>query len=232
MTVARGRESCTLNSVSLPFRIKVCGITTEDAARVAVDAGADHLGLVFCASPRRVTIERAAAMTAEVSASWVGVFAGAAPAEVARAARSLGLAVVQLHGTETPEECRAIRERAGVPVWKAVDPGIPSAEEGYLEAVDALLLDSGRGGSGRALDWAAVAARFPRGRRPLPVILAGGLDPDNVARAIREARPDGVDASSRLERAQGVKDPELVRRFVIRARAEAGAAGDLAGAAR
>ena len=232
MTVARGRESCTLNSVSPPFRIKVCGITSEDVARATVAAGADHLGLVFCASPRRVTIERAVALTVEVPASWVGVFADASPSEVARAARSLGLAAIQLHGSETPDECRAVRERAGIPVWKAVDPGFPAVEEGYLEAVDALLLDSERGGSGRALDWAAVAARFPRGRRPLPVILAGGLDPDNVARAIREARPDGVDASSRLESAPGVKDPALVRRFVSRARAEAGAAGDLAGAAR
>ncbi len=232
MTVARGRESCTLNSVSPPFRIKVCGITTEDAARAAVDAGADHLGLVFCASPRRVTIERAAALTAEIPASWIGVFSDSRPSEVVRLARSLGLAAVQLHGNETPEECRAIRERAGIPLWKAVDLGIPTAEEPYLESVDALLVDAGRGGTGRALDWAVVAARFPRGRRSLPVILAGGLDPDNVAGAIREARPDGVDASSRLECAPGVKDPELVRRFVTRARAEAGAAGDLAGAAR
>jgi phosphoribosylanthranilate isomerase len=221
-----------LNSVSPPFRIKVCGITGEDAARAALVAGADHLGLVFCPSPRRVTFERAKALMAEIPASWVGVFAGSTPSDVARAARSLGLAAVQLHGSETPDECRAVRERAAIPVWKSVDPGIPAAEEGYLGTVDALLLDSGRGGSGRPLDWTVVAARFPRARRSVPVILAGGLDPDNVARAIREARPDGVDASSRLESAPGVKDPELVRRFVSRARAEAGSAGDLAGAAR
>jgi phosphoribosylanthranilate isomerase len=221
-----------LDSVSPPFRIKVCGITTEDAARAAVAAGADHLGLVFCASPRRVTVERAAELAGSVPASWVGVFASSAPGEVARAARSLGLAAVQLHGSETPDDCRAVREQSGIPVWKAVDPGVAGAEEGYLRAVDALLLDHAGGGRGRVLDWSGVAARFPRGQRPLPVILAGGLDPDNVARAIREARPDGVDASSRLESAPGVKDPELVRRFVSRARAEAEAAGDLAGAAR
>jgi phosphoribosylanthranilate isomerase len=217
--------------VSPRFRIKVCGITSEDAARAAVAAGADHLGLVLCASPRRMTIERAMALTAEVSASWVGVFADSTPSDVARAARSLGLAAVQLHGSETPDACRAVREQ-GIPVWKAVDPGIPAAAEAYAGAADALLLDHGRGGSGRALDWTAVAVHFPLGRRPLPVILAGGLDPDNVARAIREARPDGVDASSRLESAPGVKDPELVRRFVSRARAEAVAAGHPAGAAR
>jgi phosphoribosylanthranilate isomerase len=232
VTVARERESCTLNSVSSPLRIKVCGITTEDAARAAVAAGADHLGLVFCASPRRVTVERAAALAGSVPASWVGVFAGSAPAEVARIARSVGLAAVQLHGSETPDDCRAVRERAGIPVWKAVDPAVAGAEERYLEVVDALLLDHARGGSGRALDWSSLAARFPRERRPLLVILAGGLDPDNVARAIREARPDGVDASSRLESAPGVKDLDLVRRFVSRARAEAEAAGDPVGAAR
>jgi phosphoribosylanthranilate isomerase len=218
--------------VSPRFRIKVCGITSEDAARAAVAAGADHLGLVLCASPRRMTIERAMALTAEVPASWVGVFADSTPSDVARAARSLALAAVQLHGNETADACRSVRERAGIPVWKTVDPGIPAAGEAYAGAVDALLLDHGSGGGGRPLDWSAVAARFPLGRRPLPVILAGGLDPDNVARAIREARPDGVDASSRLESAPGIKDPDLVRRFVSRARAAGGAAGHLAGAAR
>ena len=234
MTVARERESCTLVSVSFPFRIKVCGITTEDAARSAVAAGADHLGLIFCPSPRRVTIERAAELVARVPASWVGVFADAGRVEPARLARELGLAAVQLHGRETPEDCRDARERAGVPVWKAIDASVPGAERGFAGAADALLLDRGRGGGGRALDWRALASRFPRAERPVAVILAGGLDPENVARAIDEARPDGVDASSRLESTPGAKDPELVVRYVLRARAaaDAAAASDLAEAAR
>ena len=234
MTVARERESCTLNSVSVPFRIKVCGITTVDAARAAAAAGADHLGLVFCASPRRVTIARAAELVGAVPGSWVGVFADAGPEEPVRVAVELGLAAVQLHGGETPDDCRRVRERAGVQVWKAIDAGLPGTEAGFAGSADALLLDRGRGGAGRVLDWSAVAVRFPRGTRPLPVILAAGLEADNVERAIRETRPDGVDASSRLEIAPGIKDPERVRRYVERARAaaDAVAAADLSAAAR
>jgi phosphoribosylanthranilate isomerase len=209
--------------VSFSFRIKICGITSEEAARAAVDAGADHLGLVFCTSPRRVTLERAALLVARVRASWVGVFADPPLEEVARAARELGLAAIQLHGRESPALCRAVRERAGVPVWKAIaafEPGV----EAYEAAVDALLLDSG-GGSGRTLDWPAVRARFPLDRRIVPHVLAGGLSPENVGRAIREARPDGVDASSRLELASGIKEPGLVSAFVREARAASAESG-------
>lgn len=181
-----------------------------------MEAGADHLGLVFCPSPRCVTEERAAALTRAVPAAWVGVFAHAAPADVARVARELDLAAVQLHGTESPEVCGEVRELAGVPVWKAMAANV-EGEAGYESAVDALLLDGG-GGSGLPLDWASVGARFPASRRVVPLLLAGGLSPENVARAIAEARPDGVDASSRLETSPGVKDPRRVAEFVRRAR--------------
>lgn len=226
-------KSCTFSSVSFSFRIKVCGITSEEVARAAVDAGADHLGLVFCASSRRVTLERAALLVAEVPGSWVGVFVDAPLEEMTRAASELGLAAVQLHGHETPQECRAVRERIGVPVWKAIPTAAEGAVDGYEAAVDALLLDAGPGGTGRTLDWAVVAARFPRARRVVPLLLAGGLGPGNVARAIHEALPDGVDASSKLELAPGVKDPALVTKFVRQARAAAVAESesDLAGAA-
>jgi phosphoribosylanthranilate isomerase len=215
--------------VSFSFRIKICGITSEEAARSAVQSGADHLGLVFCPSPRRVTEERAAALTRAVPAAWVGVFAGMAPGEVARTAMALGLSAIQLHGKESPAECRAVRELAGIPVWKAVHGDPERVEPGYEAAVDALLLDARVGGSGRALDWASVGARYPASRRVVPLLLAGGLSPENVARAIDQARPDGVDASSRLEASPGVKDPRLVEDFVRRAR-DARAA-QLAGAA-
>jgi phosphoribosylanthranilate isomerase len=203
--------------VSFSFRIKICGITSEEAARSAFEAGVDHLGLIFCPSPRRVSEERAAALTRAVPAAWVGVFAHASPQEVARTARGLGLAAIQLHGRESPAECRAVRELAGIPVWKAIS-GEEDAQAGYEAAVDALLLDAGDGGSGRALDWAAVGERFPASRRIVPLFLAGGLSPGNVGQAIEEARPDGVDASSRLETSPGVKDPRLVTEFVRRAR--------------
>jgi phosphoribosylanthranilate isomerase len=203
--------------VSFSFRIKICGITSEEAAGSAVEAGADYLGLVFCPSPRRVTEDRAAALTRAVPAAWVGVFAQAAPADVARVARELELAAVQLHGTESPEVCGAVRGLAGVPVWKSVSANGQAEEAGYESAVDALLLDNG-GGSGSPLDWVRVGERFPASRRIVPLLLAGGLSPENVAQAIQEARPDGVDASSRLETSPGVKDPRRVADFVRRAR--------------
>lgn len=218
MIAAGVRKLSTFLDVSFSFRIKVCGITSEAAARSAVDAGVDHLGLIFCPSPRRVTRERAAELTGAVPAAWVGVFAHESPEQVARTARSLGLAAIQLHGVESPEECRAIRELAGVPVWKAVSAEREGDEKGYEAAVDALLLDAGAGGSGRELDWVRVAERFPASRRIVPLLLAGGLSPENVARAIEEARPDGVDASSRLETSPGIKDPRRVAEFVRRAR--------------
>jgi phosphoribosylanthranilate isomerase len=167
---------------------------------------------------RRVTEGRAAAITRAVPAAWVGVFADVSPEEVARTAQALGLAAIQLHGGESPGECRAVRELAGIPVWKAIGAEEDIEETGYEAAVDALLLDAGRGGSGRTLDWARVGERFPASRRVVPLLLAGGLSPENVARAIDEARPDGVDASSRLETSPGVKDPRLVAEFVRRAR--------------
>jgi phosphoribosylanthranilate isomerase len=208
--------------VSFSFRIKICGITSEEVARAAIDAGADHLGLVLCTSPRRVSAERAVLLVAGVPASWVGVFVDPSLEEVARAAYELRLAAVQLHGVETPAFCRAVRERSGVPVWKAITPRGLEAEPAYEAAVDAILLDAGTG-TGRTLEWSAVGARFPRARRVVPHLLAGGLSPSNVARAIREARPDGVDASSGLEVAPGIKDPGLVTEFVRAARAAGGA---------
>lgn len=219
--------------MSFSFRIKVCGITSEEVALAAVGAGADYLGLVFCASARRVTFECASLLVAGVPASWVGVFADSPLEEVTRAVRELGLAAVQLHGRESPEVCRTVREGTGVPVWKAIPADAPGTEEVYEAAVDALLLDAGPGGTGRMLDWGMVGARFPRARRVVPLLLAGGLGPRNVARAIHEARPDGVDASSRLELTPGVKDPGLVSAFVRQARAAANAASEsgLAGAA-
>jgi phosphoribosylanthranilate isomerase len=153
-------------------------------------------------------------LTRAVPSAWVGVFAGTPSGEVARTARALGLSAIQLHGEESPEECRAVRELAGIPVWKAVSADREGAAAGYEGAVDALLLDARGGGSGRPLDWARIGERFPASRRIVPLLLAGGLSPENVARAIDEARPDGVDASSRLETGPGVKDPRLVAEFV------------------
>ncbi|HUP20621.1 MAG TPA: phosphoribosylanthranilate isomerase [Gemmatimonadota bacterium] len=204
--------------MSASIRIKVCGLTEPAGARAAREAGADFLGIVFApGSPRRLDPARAAALVARVPAAWVGVFVDPVPSDVARIAGALELAAVQLHGDESPDRCREIRAAAGVPVWKALGPGAGPLED-WAEAVDAVLLDSGAGG-GRPLPWRDLAARLERRRPAVPLFLAGGLEASNVAEAIAVLAPDGVDASSRLERSPGLKDPARVRAFVAAARA-------------
>lgn len=202
--------------------VKVCGITEPDVARAA--AGADRLGLVFAPSPRRVDEATAARLVRAVKAAWVGVFVDADVDRTLALAERLDLAAIQLHGSETPETCRRIRDGSGRPVWKAVRwDADPARVDAWAAEADALLVDAAEGdrfgGTGRALPWEDLADRWGRDRRPAPTILAGGLGPDNVARAIEALDPDGVDASSRLERAPGEKDPERVRAFVEAARA-------------
>src|SRR5690606_14390547 len=135
--------------------------------------------------------------------------------------------VVQLHGDETPELARSIRESLGVEVWKAVRPR--SGEEyeraamEFEGAVDGLLLDgwspSSRGGTGVRFPWREVAARRTSSRVPLKLIAAGGLNPENVGEMIDLVRPDVVDVSSGVEEAPGLKDAESIRRFVSAASA-------------
>lgn len=205
------------------FLVKVCGVRRAAVARAALEAGADRLGLVFAPSPRRIDPDEAAALVRSVPSGWVGVFVDAPDGTVARRAEALDLAALQLHGTESPETCRGLGETTGRPVWKALPwTGDPGRLAEYADAVDAILLDAGGGkhpgGTGRTLPWDDIAARLAPDRRAVPLILAGGLDAGNVARAIAACRPDGVDASSRLERTPGEKDPDRVRAFVDAAR--------------
>jgi phosphoribosylanthranilate isomerase len=204
-----------------PF-VKVCGLADRRSAEAAVRAGADYLGLVFAPSRRQVRPETAAQVVAAVRAKWVGVFVDAPVERIEESVRTLGLAAVQLHGSEDPATCRAVRQRTGRPVWKALPwTGDPAPLMAFANVADVLLLDAGgpgRGGTGSELPWAEIAERYPSARRPVPLVLSGGLDADNVAEAIAIVGPDGVDASSRLETAPGLKDPERVRRFVESAR--------------
>lgn len=210
--------------MNAPLTVKVCGITDPGAARAAIDAGADYLGLVFARSPRRVDPVTAARLVETVAADWIGVFVDPDPEDVVDLAERLGLHGVQLHGDESPETCRSIRLTCGRPVWKAIRWNLePARLEAYAEVADALLFDAARGerfgGTGRTLPWKRLASRLPGRPRRVPVFLAGGLDSDNVAAAVGAVDPDGVDASSRLEKAPGQKDPDRVRRFVAAARA-------------
>ena len=193
--------------------VKICGITRLEDALLAAELGASAIGFVFSeGSPRYISPERAGAIVRElpVTVAAVGVFVNEAPEVVRRVASEVGLSVVQLHGDETPEEAAATGRR----VLKAVP-----ATGDSLSAIDAwprsitVLVDSARGdrrgGTGLAADW--TLARAIAARRP--IVLAGGLDPGNVARAIREVRPAGLDVSSGVESAPGVKSPAAMRRF-------------------
>ena len=204
-----------------PF-VKVCGLADQRSARTAVQAGADYLGLVLAPSPRQVRTETAVEVVGAVPARWVGVFVDAPVERSEEAARELDLAAIQLHGSEDSATCREVRTRVDRPLWKALPwTGDPGPLLAYANVVDVVLLDAGgpgRGGTGVELPWREIAARYPRSHRPVPLVLSGGLHGDNVAEAIAIVQPDGVDASSRLESAPGLKDPARVERYVAAAR--------------
>lgn len=182
--------------------IKICGITNRQDALAAVEAGATALGFNFYPrSPRYVTPEKAAVIAAHVGILKVGVFVD--DPDAAQIAEQAGMDVVQMHGSETPSQIPSNRR-----VWKAFrvtpdwDPAVLSDYP-----VEAFLLDGPAPGSGASFDWRR-AAGLPK------IILAGGLGADNVAEAIRQVQPWGVDACSRLERAPGIKDYVKMRSFI------------------
>ena len=202
-------------------RIKICGLTRPEDAAAAVAAGADALGVVLAPSKRQVTLEQAAAVFADVPplVARVGVFVDAHADEVWEAVARLGLTAVQFHGDEAPETC----ETAPVPVIKAFRVGSdfdPAEVERYRGVVSALLLDTlvagEQGGTGQVFGWHDAAGRLPTWA---PVLLAGGLGPDNVAEAIDVLQPFAVDVSSGVEHAPGVKDHHLIERFAAAVRA-------------
>ena len=202
-------------------RIKVCGLTRGPDARAAAAAGADALGVILAPGHRRsVTVKEAAQVFSRVppSVAKVGVFVDALLEDVSRAIEQLGLDEVQLHGTEDPMYCIAVDARVvkTFRVGLAFDPG---SIERYRGVVDAVLLDTlvegTAGGSGKPFDW-KLARGVPKGA---PVYLAGGLTLDNVREAVRRLRPAGVDVSSGVEDASGIKSEEKMKRFVAEVRA-------------
>lgn len=193
--------------------IKVCGITTQADSLAAIAAGANALGFNFWpSSPRYLSVDRAAEFVPALPAGVlrVGVFVNASAAEIVEAAERAALDIVQLHGaSEAP---------AGLRRWRAaaVKPGFDPATSLADTAAEAFLLDAPagdrHGGTGATYDWNLI-----RGLRQR-IVLAGGLDAGNVARAIETAEPWGVDACSRLESSPGRKDPARVAAFVQAAR--------------
>jgi len=192
-------------------RVKVCGVTNLDDALAATAAGADAVGLVLAESPRQVSPEAARKICRALPplVSKVGVVVDGPPERAAELIQFCGLDYVQLHGAESEEQVAALKPRAIKALAMGDDPPDPSAYPGAP-----LLLDSAAGGgSGRSFDWRL--AREIADKRP--VILAGGLNPDNVAAAIQAVRPFAVDVSSGVESRPGRKDHAKLEQFVRRA---------------
>lgn len=197
---------------------KVCGMTRLTDALHAVRHGATAVGFIFWPkSPRAVSAARAAEIVRELPAgvTTVGVFVNQPVDEIRRVAAASGITAIQLHGDEPP----AVADALAWPVWRAVALPHAAAVLPVWPADTIILLDADdpvrRGGTGRAIDW-SEAARIAARRR---VVLAGGLTPENVGEAIAAVRPFGVDVSSGVEEAPGVKDFDKVARFLERARA-------------
>jgi phosphoribosylanthranilate isomerase len=199
-------------------RIKLCGITTLDDARMAVDAGAWAVGcILWPQSPRMCDPAEAARIVAAVRrrAAVCGVFVNQHLDEVTGLVDGLGLTMVQLHGDEGPAYCGEVARRTGAKVIKAA-PVRTVADVRALEAfhTDFHLLDAHlpgmRGGTGETFDWELVRAR----RSKVPLVLSGGLRPENVAEAIAATHPFAVDAASGTEASPGIKDPAKVAAFV------------------
>ncbi|MFO1457872.1 MAG: phosphoribosylanthranilate isomerase [Verrucomicrobiota bacterium] len=200
-------------------RVKICGLTNLDDARMALDAGADALGFVFVpGTPRFVDWEKAADWIQSLPplVSRVALFVDAPSSVAAEVLARTGIEVAQFHGDESPDYCRSFR--GTVRVLKAFRVRGPETLEGlerYRDSVDAYLLDAwsagAHGGTGARFDWElAVSAR----ERVGPLVLAGGLKPDNVEEAVRRVRPYAVDVSSGVELSPGRKDPEKVASFI------------------
>jgi phosphoribosylanthranilate isomerase len=205
--------------------IKFCGLTRAADAREAVALGARYVGVIFASGPRRLSMEQAGAVLADVpkSVRRVGVFADATVDVIATAAETLGLGAVQLHGDESGRLVDGLRSRFTGEVWSVLrlrDAGLPDVATELFTAADAVLLDAhvaGKlGGTGVTLPWEQLVNDLNAVRSSTMgarLVLAGGLRAENVGEAIRLLRPDVVDVSSGVETAPGIKDHARMRAF-------------------
>jgi phosphoribosylanthranilate isomerase len=196
--------------------VKICGITSEEDALLAVAMGADALGFVFAPSPRQVQPPVVADIVKRLPPEilTVGVFRDEAPERVIDLVNSTGLIAAQLHGHESPAVTKkvAARVRFVIRCFAATDPAIERAGD---YGVDAVLMDAPVPGSGQVFDW-SMTNRAPYGMR---LILAGGLTPENVAEAVAATQPWGVDVSTGVESRPGHKDPVKLHDFIAAAKA-------------
>jgi len=206
------------------IRVKICGTTTVRDALIAVEYGADAVGFVIVdESPRAVSVDTAADIAHRLPpfVARVGVFVNA-PADTVAACLAEFLDYAQLHGEESPEECDRLASTVGGDrLIKAVRVATADDVAAVMDytAVGAVLLDTrsdaARGGTGETFDWSLALGAKAAGK---PLILAGGLDPSNVADAVSTVRPYAVDAVTGIESRPGVKDAEKVRQFIVRAK--------------
>jgi len=212
----------------MPLSIKICGLTTPEALDVALESGADLVGFVFFPpSPRTLGWEAARTLGGRVHgrAGKVALTVNASDETLAKIVEALEPDMLQLHGNETPERVAVVRSKFGLPVMKMV----PIAERAdlspiriYAHVADRLIFDARApetatrpGGLGKAFDWTLLKGVNPG----VPFMLSGGLDANNVAEALAITNAPGVDVSSGVERAPGVKDPAKIRAFIRAARA-------------
>lgn len=195
--------------------VKICGITSEEDALLSVALGADAIGFVFAPSPRQVAVQKVYDITRRLPPETltVGVFRDEHPSRIVEIVDKSGVKAAQLHGHESPEQVAEVM-RSVRTVIKAVSAGTNDAARANQFHTDLILVDAPAPGSGKVFDW-SLLGDVPVGPR---IILAGGLTPENVADGIRAARPWGVDVSSGVERAPGLKDPVKLRRFIAAVR--------------
>ena len=201
-------------------RAKICGITRVKDVHAVANAGCDAIGFVFYPpSPRHVTLEQAEILIRAVPAyvQVVGLFVNRHADEIQAILNKVALDILQFHGDETPEQCQAIAQQVGRRWYKAIqvqpDLDIVAEIQGYQDAgASAVLLDAWhpdlKGGTGHSFDWDT----FPK--LNIPLILAGGLNPDNIEQAILTTQAYAVDVSGGVESAKGIKDQQLIERFM------------------
>ena len=212
----------------MAIKVKICGLKTDAALDAALAGGADFIGLVFFGpSPRNITPAAAAKLSARARgrAKVVALMVDPDDSLLDAVAAAVAPDLIQLHGEEPPERAAEIRRRWSTPVMKAIK--VETAEDvrdaaDYREAADLILFDARApadstrpGGNGAVFDWRALLGVKER----MPFMLSGGLTPDNVAEAIRITGAAIVDVSSGVETSPGEKDPELIRRFLLEAKA-------------
>ncbi|HKR10252.1 MAG TPA: phosphoribosylanthranilate isomerase [Gemmatimonadaceae bacterium] len=203
-------------------KVKFCGMTRPQDAALAAEIGASYVGVIFAKGPRTVSTDQARDIldAAGPGVRRVGVFDTNDPDRIADVADEAGLNVVQLHADPMPSDIEAIRRNFGGEIWAAIriaGSHIPHELDDLFNLADGVLLDAHSekklGGTGIPLPWNELAVDLARDRGGAEVVLAGGLNPSNVAQAIRVLAPDVVDVSSGVESAPGIKDPWLMREF-------------------